>query len=228
MFFMFPELKVHFFNNLSTPVSAEFNMACDEALLQRIKLPWLRIYNWQEITESIGYFMPSVNRDKYGLPWVRRWTGGGVVMHGQPDETTFSLGFPYAFISQQSSSRRYYHEIHKRVQAVLIQQGVPCEMISNESTDLGELACFKKAVSSDLVNPDSGRKIVGGALRRTRDGLLYQGSIQGVFLPENFGLALAASLALEVEDLTINSEVEELAAILAVDKYSSLEWKYAR
>ena len=203
-------------------------MACDEVLLQRINVPWLRLYNWREVTESIGYFMPSVNRDEDRLPWVRRWTGGGVVMHGQPDETTLSLGFPYPFISQQSSSRLYYQEIHKRVQDVLIQQGVPCEMISNESGDQGELACFKKAVSSDLVKPDAGRKIVGGALRRTRAGLLYQGSIQGVFLPENFGLALAVSLALDVEDLKINSEVEELAAILAVDKYSSPEWKYAR
>lgn len=101
-------------------------------------------------------------------------------------------------------------------------------MTPNESSEQEGSACFKKAVTSDLVNPESGRKIVGGALRRTREGLLYQGSIQGVTLPENFGLELATSLALDVENLKLSSEVEELADILTVDKYSSPEWKYAR
>ncbi len=225
---MFPELKVEFFNNFSNPVSAEFNMAFDEALLHRKNVPWLRLYKWQQITASIGYFMPSANRDEDGMPWVRRWTGGGMVTHGQPDETTFSLGMPDPFIIQQSSSRIYYREIHKRVQDVLMQQGFSCEMIHNESSAQGDLVCFERAVSSDLVHPDSGQKIVGGALRRTREGLLYQGSIQCLNLPENFGLELAASLALEVEELKISSEVEELAGVLAIDKYSSPEWKYAR
>ena len=149
-------------------------------------------------------------------------------MHGQPDETTFSLGLPYPFIRKQTSSRVYYREIHDRVQDVLIEQGVPCRMISVESSDHRESACFKKAVTHDIVDLEVGNKIVGGALRRTREGLLYQGSIQGVLLAEDFGLELAASLAIEVEDLKISLEVEELANILAVDKYRSPEWKYAR
>jgi lipoate-protein ligase A len=55
-------------------------MAEDEALLRLVSAPVLRIYQWTEPAISIGYFglysdVPS------GRPFVRRYTGGGLVDH---------------------------------------------------------------------------------------------------------------------------------------------------
>ena len=203
-------------------------MACDEALLHLMDRPWLRIYDWKEITKSIGYFMPSAKDNEEKIPWVRRWTGGGIVLHGMPEETTFSIGVPNSSKMKLPSSRSYYREIHLRVQASLIKIGVTCQMTGVTRIAQSDHACFNNAVASDLIDPANGSKIVGGALRRHRGGLLYQGSIQGKVLPEAFGLTLAHSLGVDVKPARPGDRVERLAENLAAEKYNSREWKYSR
>ena len=225
---MFPLAKALFFKKNDTPGSGVFNMACDEALLHLMTQPWLRLYDWKEITKSIGYFMPSSKEQNEEVPWVRRWTGGGMVLHGMPDETTFSIGVPYSSKMKMPSSRPYYREIHLRVQAVLTELGVACEMTGGEGFSQSDHHCFNNAVASDLINPANGRKIAGGALRRHRSGLLYQGSIQDKILPESFGSDLAHSLGADVKAVRIGDRVEQLAKNLAEEKYNSPKWKYSR
>ena len=84
---------------IDPPLSGETNMAIDEALL-RDATPEspvvLRIYRWEQPTLSLGYFqswddcraVPGLS----DLPWVRRKTGGGAIVHDQ--EITYSILIP--------------------------------------------------------------------------------------------------------------------------------------
>src|SRR6516162_1777209 len=66
-----------------TPRSAAMNMAIDEALLENANLPVIRFYQWDHPALSFGYFgrYSDVVRQERDL--VRRWTGGGIVFHGE-------------------------------------------------------------------------------------------------------------------------------------------------
>ena len=66
-------------------------------------------------------------------------------------------------------------------------------------------ACFANAVAADvLVN---GRKIAGAAQRRTRAGLLHQGSIQYEALPITFAEAFASALCPEWRETSFTPEL---------------------
>src|ERR1700689_396612 len=76
-----PELS--FFDD-AEPHSAALNMAIDEALLAIISRPVLRIYRWSRAAVSFGCFerwLPVQAAHPAREP-VRRWTGGGIVLHG--------------------------------------------------------------------------------------------------------------------------------------------------
>jgi len=68
------------------------------------------------------------------------------------------------------------------------------------------------------------RKIAGAAQRRTRNGLLHQGSIQGVELPANFAEGLAASLAAKVSQRSVTPSEVSAALALAESKYAAQQW----
>ena len=70
--------------------------------------------------------------------------------------------------------------------------------------------------------PGPGRKAAGAAQRRTRAGLLHQGSIQTLDLPARFGNIFAAHLAGAVcpASFDISRAAEELAA----EKYDTRAW----
>src|SRR5262245_24724472 len=72
------------------------NMARDEALLQSAvenQIASLRFYGWSSATVSLGYFQPAAGRLSDArlkeLPWVRRPTGGGTLVHDR--EVTYAL-----------------------------------------------------------------------------------------------------------------------------------------
>lgn len=72
-----------------------WNMALDEALAESVRaggLPFLRFYEWEPYTLSLGRFQnPSGLAEAAVLvPRVRRPTGGGGIWHA--DELTYSLG----------------------------------------------------------------------------------------------------------------------------------------
>src|SRR6266700_3025570 len=63
--------------------SAAMNMAIDEALLERAKLMSIRFYRWDHAALSFGYFGRFSDVASYAAQHdvVRRWTGGGIVLH---------------------------------------------------------------------------------------------------------------------------------------------------
>ena len=76
------------------PKAAAENMAVDEVLLFTADCPVFRSYSWIRPSVSFGYFTPwKVVVSQYAeRDLVRRWTGGGIVEHGE--DFTYSLVFP--------------------------------------------------------------------------------------------------------------------------------------
>ena len=68
------------------------------------------------------------------------------------------------------------------------------------------------------------RKIAGAAQRRTRSGLLQQGSIQGVDLGNDFAERFARALSANCSERKINEEVLNRARELAYCKYGTAAW----
>ncbi len=157
------------------------NMAFDELLLESSRKagPLLRFYRWAEATVSFGYFEPvdAALRLAAGRPAVRRLTGGGLVEHG--DDLTYTLVVPRSEPFVHLRSAESYRLIHAALASALAQGGWQAVSHSEETSPAlrPEInACFQRPVLHDLTADH--QKIAGGAQRRTRAGLLHQGSVR--------------------------------------------------
>ncbi|MCX6930419.1 MAG: hypothetical protein NT154_45525 [Verrucomicrobia bacterium] len=171
----------------SGPCDYAFNMALDEALLHaapRLGRPVLRFYGWTEPAASFGYFQKyaEIERITHLRPLVRRPTGGGLVPHDA--DWTYSLVFPPGDAWYSLSATGSYRRVHEWVRAAFAMLDVASELApAGHKTLPGQ--CFQGHEMSDVLW--GGRKIAGAAQRRTREGLLIQGSVQ----PPSFAVARA-------------------------------------
>lgn len=162
----------------SEPDTAARNMALDAALLEagpELPGPVLRFYSWTEPAASFGYFQKyaDVERMTHLRPLVRRPTGGGLVPHDA--DWTYSLTVPPAHAWYSLSATESYQQMHEWIRAAFARLGVESELApACRKTGPGE--CFVGHEKFDLLW--EGRKIAGAAQRRTRTGLLIQGSVQ--------------------------------------------------
>jgi lipoate-protein ligase A len=69
-----------------------------------------------------------------------------------------------------------------------------------------------------------GRKIAGAAQRRTRRGLLQQGSIQGVDLENGLAQRFARALSLNCIEREIQEKLLDRARKLVQQKYGTDAW----
>ncbi len=167
----------------SGPGESEFNMAFDEALLEsmpRLGKPVLRFYGWTEPAASFGYFQKYNDVESATLlrPLVRRPTGGGIVPHDA--DWTYSLTFPTGNDWYSLRAEASYRRVHEWIQAAFARLDVPTELAAGvRKAALGQ--CFAGYEKSDVLW--RGKKIAGAAQRRTRAGLLIQGSVQPPPLP---------------------------------------------
>lgn len=157
--------------------SAE-NMAMDHALLESAPVlgnPVLRFYGWTEPAASFGYFQKHSDVEKMTQlrPLVRRPTGGGLVPHDA--DWTYSLVFPPLHSWYALKAVESYRQVHAWICEAFCQFGVFAELAS-ECRRCGPGQCFEGWEKFDVVW--RGRKIAGAAQRRTKDGLLIQGSVQ--------------------------------------------------
>lgn len=114
-----------------------------------------------------------------------------------------------------------YQRIHLALAEALRSQGIEADLSQAQGPALGD--CFAGAVKHDVMA--GATKIAGGAQRRTRHGLLHQGSVQcAANLGPGFALALARTLAAFVEIWTPPSGLEEKVESLARKKYASPEF----
>jgi lipoate-protein ligase A len=204
-----------------TPASAAMNMAIDEALLEQSTLPVLRFYGWERPSISFGYFGKfneiAVQAETREL--VRRWTGGGSVLHGE--DLTYSLVTPSADPAAAHGPLSIYATLHCAIRDALTAEGKEAELAAATAPKISD-ACFGNPVRDDVML--DGRKIAGAAQRRTRGGFLHQGSIQVSELSESFREGFARALAARIERREIPKEVLHRAKFLAAAKYANEEW----
>jgi lipoate-protein ligase A len=190
-------------------------MACDEALLGYAARPVLRVFNWSRPWVSAGYFVgwESAGTTRPDLPHCRRWTGGGVVVHD--GDFTFAVAAPHGEAWARLRPAASYLVLHQALASAL-QASNPSPRLATEPALSGR-ECFASPVAHDVMV--EGNKVAGGAQRRTRQGLLHQGSIQGARIPENFSRRLAEALGSAVEEWHPPASLAAEIALLAADKY---------
>ena len=203
------------------PQSAALNMAVDEALLAEAAVPILRFYRWRLPSLSFGYFglYAEVAGQSSEREIVRRWTGGGIVPHG--DDLTYSVIIPASHPFFARSSPEIYAALHDAIRRALEANGVDAFLADSAAPKVSE-SCFANAVRADLMS--GGQKIAGAAHRRSRAGLLHQGSIQQRDLPERFRSDFGQVLCERYESRTLSPQLMQRAAGIAAMKYSTVEW----
>ena len=204
------------------PLSGERNMAVDEALLRNVKPDWpvvLRIYRWDRPTLSIGHFQRIEDRIQHPslseLPWVRRKTGGGAIVHDQ--ELTYSVLLPNRLVqSSKGHSEALYRDIHLSFVEKLTSLGwdaglsESCTCPTKEQRNTEPFLCFLRRSPVDLIVGVD--KILGSAQRRTAAGLLQHGSYllrRSQWTPELCGLLDTAKKPTSKTELRENRLVEE-------------------
>jgi len=209
-----------------TPRSAAMNMAIDDALLETAKIPSIRFYRWNSPALSFGYFGKFADVADYAIErdLVRRWTGGGIVFHG--DDLTYSIIIPARDAMFAESSMSIYEKIHRALADALAKTGQHAQLATPNSavTDrrYSEGACFANPVRADvLVN---GCKVAGAAQRRTRAGLLHQGSIQDVDLGNGLAKRFTRELSNVRSEKSLDKSLLERAEKIAERKYGNNHW----
>lgn len=204
-----------------------FNMALDEALLEsapQLGRPVLRFYGWTEPAASFGYFqhIADLERTTHLRPLVRRPTGGGLVPHDS--DWTYSLAVPPTHPWFELRAAESYKRMHRWIQTAFGRLAVETELAPCCRRELpGQ--CFAGYEQSDLLW--HGRKIAGAAQRRTKTGLLIQGSVQppppGIHRDAWERAMIDAALAawdVRWAPLTTNEGLAERTRQLAVQKYA--------
>lgn len=207
------------------PRAGPMNMAIDEVLLIQAGEPWLRVYGWSEPSVSIGFSQDPVALAKElpPFPIVRRWTGGGVVIHD--GDWTYTLVVPRTDPFCDLRPVETYRLIHAALVHALDEIGETGCVLQPVSVSEGRGVCFVEPAQYDVVRGEV--KIAGAAQRRSKLGFLHQASVQNVKLPPDFGTTLAAQLAEAVTPIApavAESLIMEEASRLAVTRYGSASW----
>ncbi len=206
--------------------AAAWNMAVDEALLHTAVArgrPLLRVYAWDRPSVSIGYFQKYPAHLAATQAIVRRPTGGGLVYHGE--DTTITVVAPPGHRLAEMKTADAYCEIHQAV-ATALETGQSRRSATLHavppSSPRGHYECFANPVAGDVVV--AGRKLAGGAQRRTKCGLLHQGSIvariEGSQLVNGFTKAFDARF----ERYELSDAERALAERLMREKYATETW----
>lgn len=150
-------------------------MAVDEWLLETADEPVLRIYGWHGAWGSVGYFgkLDEARASFPGVEWVRRWTGGGTVDHRA--DWTYTVVAPGRGTLAGLRGAESYRVIHSALAEALVEEGMEARLSTGDE-ETGAALCFENPVSHDLVGA-ANRKLAGAGQRRTRKGLLHQGSV---------------------------------------------------
>lgn len=163
-----------------------WNMAVDEAILESVytgrSIPTLRLYAWDPPCLSLGYAQPvaDVNLaflDQAAWHLVRRPTGGRAILH--TDELTYAVITPLHEPRVAGSVIESYSRLAAALLQALILLGLPAE--AKESYSNGKTkkkhnpVCFE--VPSNYEITVNGKKLIGSAQARRKEGVLQHGSL---------------------------------------------------
>jgi lipoyl(octanoyl) transferase len=204
-------------------------MAVDEWLLETATVPILRIYGWQGAWASIGYFGEIVKAQAAfpGTSLVRRWTGGGMVDHRA--DWTYTLAVPQSEPLAIRRGTESYQHIHSTLLETLLAEGIDARMSSGEDAT-GAALCFENPVHFDLVGRDR-QKLAGAGQRRSRHGLLHQGSVaakcRDTSVSQKRSEDLSIRLASEWEKISLHPETDDITRRVTA-RYAAELWSNRR
>ncbi|MGD0750985.1 MAG: lipoate--protein ligase family protein [Anaerolineales bacterium] len=171
---------------LITPqATGAWNMAVDESILKTMgsgkALPTLRLYAWEPPCLSLGYAQPVTDVDKprlqaRGWGMVRRPTGGRAVLH--TDELTYSVIAPLDEPRVAGTVLESYRRLAQALMQALNLLSLPVQVSENSSiahATFPNPVCFE--VPSTYEITVDGKKLVGSAQARRKEGVLQHGSL---------------------------------------------------
>lgn len=182
--------------------SPKTNMSIDEELLANLKetkVPILHLYDWNGPCATYGHFMDPKDliclseAKALKLELARRPTGGGMIFH--LTDWAFSVLVPanhpgysvntldnYAFINQLVMDVVGEFCGKQAELTLLPKETYPKETCNKRSSS--RHFCMAKPTCLDVML--NGKKVSGGAQRRTRFGFLHQGTISLALPSEEF------------------------------------------
>ncbi len=168
-----------------TPANGAWNMAVDEAILESVftgdSPPTLRLYAWEPPCLSLGLAQPFSDVDtqalsSYGWDVVRRPTGGRAILH--TDELTYSVTGPDFEPRLKGGVLESYLRLSKALIAALEILGLQPQANKDHSRkkpDAPNPVCFE--VPSKYEITVNGRKLIGSAQARRKEGILQHGTL---------------------------------------------------
>jgi lipoate-protein ligase A len=170
---------------VTPPAKGAWNMAVDETLLEAVgdnqSLSCLRLYAWEPACLSIGYAQPCGDIDhqrlsELGWDWVRRPTGGRAILH--TDELTYSVMAPTNEPRVAGGVLESYQRLSRALLAALHFLSIPASANPIQVADNGsktQPACFEVPSNYEIVL--RGKKLVGSAQSRRKEGVLQHGTL---------------------------------------------------
>lgn len=223
------------------------NMALDFLLLQRYPVPTVarfRHYEWRTqaftfgLSQAMDYIranLPSSAKASEGtagegFDLCRRPTGGGLVDHR--NDWTYSLVIPRAHTLFEAPATQAYRDVHAALAAAMQALGEPVALQDKRHpSEEGPTICFERPELYDVLNTVTGAKIAGAAMKRNKQGLLLQGSIEKSRVgsidwdkfQERFEAEVAKTLGATLTP-TPWPELNESEVEGLIEQYSSPEW----
>ena len=166
------------------PARGAWNMAVDESILEHAgrddALPTLRLYAWDPPCLSLGHAQPFADVDTarlafHGWDVVRRVTGGRAILH--TDELTYSVAGPTDEPILSGDVLSSYNRLAGALLAAVQDLGLTVEMKEGKADSGGSPnpVCFE--VPSTYEITVDGKKLIGSAQARRREGVLQHGSL---------------------------------------------------
>ena len=218
------------------PFDAYEQMAADEVLCDALLSPHtLRFYNWSGPGITFGYSQriqavrAGLGPERSALPRVRRPTGGGIVFH--ESDLTFSFVFHQPGVYFEPA--KTYDRLHRAITGGYASEGVSFELLNEKTADYKTnnpvMNCFAKPVNLDILY--NGKKVLGGALRKFGDYMLYQASFQApdarsdaAFHRNIIITALGAEFGLSWHSVGFTEREADKVKTLTLSKYAAREW----
>jgi lipoate-protein ligase A len=169
---------------ITPPAHGAWNMAVDESILEHIgrgeSVPTLRLYAWNPPCLSLGHAQPfsdvDVNRLKRrGWEVVRRATGGRAILH--TDELTYSVIAPLNEPRVEGSVLESYNRLAQALLLAVQTLEIPVEIKAGKASESAtpNPVCFE--VPSTYEITVNGKKLIGSAQARKKEGVLQHGSL---------------------------------------------------
>ena len=217
------------------------NMGIDESLLlevAKLEAPLLRIYDWNQPAVSIGYVQKYSAAPQEGYTIVRRPTGGGIVFHDI--DLTYTVVIPKNHWIEKQNRLESYHIFHRIVISALSALNIKSKLVASETkpVDRATMSCFTSPTRYDVISDDTTKKqnkVAGAAQRRTKYGILHQGSIVIEDISSKRNDLIKYLLSSFVEEFGIDftkftpsEEFLSTSKKLAKSKYATESWNERR